>query len=438
VPHPLESKQPVEGNPSASVTRALLRPGSFALTALLALLTGLGPLSVDMHLPSLPDIVRLLAAPPARVQLTISLYLVGFAFGQIVYGPLSDRRGRKPVLMVALALYSIGSLACAVASSIEVLVVARILQGFGASGAISLARTIVRDLYSGARAGRQLSLMGGITALAPIVAPLIGSTLQVAFGWRGNFVLLLAIGLTATAAVWRLLPETLQSPAAEPVSFVSLARAYRTFAQNRAFVAYLGIISFSFMGLFAWISGSSFVLQDLYGLSAFQYGAAFATASAGYMLGALFAASIVTRIGLDRMIGIGASALAAGGAVMVAAVALDVKSAASLVLPAALYLAGLGMTMPQALAGALTPFPRAAGAASSILGFVQQTSAAALGAVVGHTLGATAWPLATAIAAMGGLALTVWLTTRGIRAREEARSAAVMDEAAAVREANSK
>src|SRR6516162_10716441 len=138
----------------------MLRPNTLALTAVLALLTAVGPLSVDMYLPSLPDMWRELNSPPAQVQLAISFYLVGFALGQIVYGPLSDRHGRKPVLLTALALFSTAGLACAFAWSIEVLIVARLFQAFGGSGAVVLARATVRDLCSDARAGREFSLMG--------------------------------------------------------------------------------------------------------------------------------------------------------------------------------------------------------------------------------------------------------------------------------------
>src|SRR6266542_1861020 len=267
----------------------MLRPDTFALTAVLALLTAVGPLSVDMYLPSLPDIGRELAAPPAQVQLTISFYLVGFALGQIVYGPLSDRHGRKPILLAALALFSSAGIACAFASSIEVLIIARFFQAFGGAGAVVLARAIVRDLYSEARAGREFSLMGAIMAVAPTIAPLIGSVLQIAFGWRAIFVALLAVGSVAAALVWCLLPET--------VSLLSTMRVYRTFMRNSAFLAHLGIVTCSFMGLFAWISGASFVLQDLYGLSALEFGVAFALGSAGYMLGTVLAAGIVTHIG---------------------------------------------------------------------------------------------------------------------------------------------
>jgi MFS transporter, DHA1 family, multidrug resistance protein len=399
----------------------MLRPDTFALTAVLALLTAVGPLSVDMYLPSLPDIGRELLAPPAQVQLTISLYLVGFALAQILYGPLSDRHGRKPILVAALALFSAAGLACAVASSIDMLIAARFFQAFGGAGAVVLARAIVRDLYSGTRAAREFSLMGAIMALAPIVAPLVGSVLQAAFGWRAIFVALFAVGSVAAAVVGCLLPETLKSRAPETLSLLSTMRVYRGFMKNSAFVAHLGIVTCSFMGLFAWISGASFVLQGLYGLSAPEFGVAFALGSAGYMLGTVLAAGIVSHIGLDRTIGLGGVALAVGGLAMVAAVTLGLTSAASLVLPAALYLAGLGLAMPQGFAGAMSPFQDRAGAASSLVGFVQQTSAAALGAVVGHTLGQTAWPLAVAIAAMGCLTLVIWMFSRGIRAQKNDR-----------------
>src|ERR1700690_577807 len=151
----------------------MLTPGTFALTLLLSFLTALGPLSMDMYLPSLPDIARTLQAPVLNVQLTISSYLFGFAVGQIFYGPVSDRLGRKPVLLVALVLYAAATLACASAQSIHELIAARFIQALGGAGSIVLARAVVRDIYSGARAGRELSLMGSVTAFAPIVAPMI-------------------------------------------------------------------------------------------------------------------------------------------------------------------------------------------------------------------------------------------------------------------------
>ena len=394
----------------------MLRSGTFALTALLAALSAIGPLTTDMYLPSLPDIARQLDASTAQVQFTISAYLIGFAVGQIFYGPVSDRHGRKPVLLAAIALYCVASLVCALSTSIEMLIVARAFQALGGSGGIVLTRAIVRDIYSGARAGRELSLIASVMALAPVLAPIVGGVLQTGFGWRAVFLTLVAAGLVGVIVVWMLLPETLKARAAEPVSMTSMFRSYRVVARNSSYLAYLGVTSASFAGLFAWISGAAFVLQGLYGLTPFDFGVAFALGSLGYMTGAALAARIVVRFGLDGVLGIGGCACAAGGLGMVAATALGLTSSLSLVLPVAVYLAGLGMVLPQGIAGAMTPFPERAGAASSLFGFVQQSVAALCGAAVGWFLGQSAWPLTIGVAAMGCATLGLWLVTRGIRA----------------------
>ena len=395
----------------------MLRPGTFALTALLAGLSAVGPLTTDMYLPSLPDIARQLGASSAQVQLTISAYLIGFAAGQIIYGPVSDRHGRKPVLIGAIALYCAASFACALSTSIEMLIVARAFQALGGSGGIVLTRAIVRDIYSGAHAGRELSVIGSVMALAPVLAPVIGGLIQTVFGWRVTFLALVGAGFAGAAVVWALLPETLNNRAAEPVSLPSMLRSYRIVGRNPAYLAYLSITSASYAGLFAWISGSAFVLQDLYGLAPFDFGVAFALGSIGYMAGSAIAARLVIRLGLDGVLGLGGCACAAGGLALVAAVAFGLTSSMSLVLPMAIYLAGLGMVLPQGIAGALTPFPERAGAASSLFGFVQQSIAALCGAVVGALLGRSAWPLAAAVAAMGCATLLLWFVTRGVRGR---------------------
>lgn len=395
----------------------MLRPGTFALTALLAALSAIGPLTTDMYLPSLPDIVRLLGATTAEGQLTISAYLIGFAVGQIVYGPLSDRHGRKPVLLGAVALYCFASLICALSTSIDMLIAARALQALGGCGGIVLARAVVRDLYSGSRAGRELSLIGSVMALAPVLAPIGGGILQTVFGWRSVFLTLVLSGLAGVAVIWLLLPETLAARAAEPVSFRSMLKSYRVVARNAGYLAYSGLATTSYAGLFAWISAASFVLQNIYGLSPFDFGLIFAIGSLGYMTGATIAARIVVTVGIDGTIGIGCAAMAVGGFAMMVSVAFGLTSSLSLVIPMAVYLAGLGLVLPQSIAGAMTPFPERAGAASALLGFVQQAVAALCGVVVGQLLGRTAWPLAIAVAFMGSASLLLWLTTGAVRAR---------------------
>jgi MFS transporter, DHA1 family, multidrug resistance protein len=393
----------------------MLQPGTFGLTLLLAMLTALGPVSMDMYLPSLPDIAHVLKAPTARTQLTVSSYLIGFAVGQVIYGPLSDRYGRRPVVLAAVALYLTSTIACAAAQSVELLIAARFLQGISGSGSIVLARAIVRDLYSGVRAARELSLMGSISAFAPIVAPMIGGVLQTAFGWRASFVCMCVGAIVAMLVAARLLPETLRRRSGEPVSLFSIARGYGAVLRHRGFLIYLGILTISYAGLFAWISGASVVLQSIYGLSAVAFGFTFALGAAGYMVGAMIATRLVVRLGLDRTIGVGVVVLAGGGLVLAAVVAAGIPGI-WLVAAMAVYLAGLGLAMPQAMAGALTPFPDRAGTAASLMGLVQQTVAAIVAAVIGGYLGRSAWPMTGVVLAMGCLTFLLWVLSRRFRA----------------------
>jgi MFS transporter, DHA1 family, multidrug resistance protein len=396
----------------------MLRPGTFALTLLLAALTTIGPLSIDMYLPSLPEIGRALAAPIAQVQLTISSYLIGFAAGQIVYGPLSDRYGRRPVLFAALAVYVVGTGICAGAQSIGPLIAGRFLQGVGGAGSNVLARAIVRDLYSGVRAARELSLMGSIMAFAPIVAPMIGGVLQTQFGWRANFILMVVAAVIVFAVASQLLPETLRQRSTEAFSLKWLGKGYLSLLRHRSFVAYLGILTIGYAGLFAWISAAAVVLEGIYGMSAVTFGFTFALGAAGFMAGAAGAARLVQRFGIDRMMGLGGSLLAVGGTGFALIVALQIPNGLWLIVMMAIYLAGLGLAMPQAMAGALTPFPERAGMAASLLGVVQQSAAAAAAATIGAYLGPSAWPVAGAVLAAGWLTFLVWAFTRSIRGRE--------------------
>jgi DHA1 family bicyclomycin/chloramphenicol resistance-like MFS transporter len=388
----------------------MLQPGTFALTLLLSFLTALGPLSMDMYLPSLPDIGRTLSAPVLQVQLTISSYLFGFAVGQIFYGPVSDRIGRRPVLLAALVAYAVATVGCAVAASIDALIALRFVQALGGAGAIVLARAVVRDLYSGVRAGRELSLMGAITGVAPIVAPVIGGGLQTFFGWRATFVVLVICALVIGATAARLLPETLRERPKTAFSLREMAGLYRSVAVHPGFLANLAILTASFVGLFAWISGAPVVMQSaVYGLSPFAFGVTFAVGAAGYVLGTLLAARIVIRFGLDRLIGLGTAAMAL-------VVALALSHVLWFVGAMTLYLAGIGFALPSTMAGALTPFPDRAGTASSVMGLVQQLGAAITAAAVGAYLGHSAWPVAAVVAAMGCVSFAIWLSTRRVRA----------------------
>lgn len=393
-----------------------LRPDTLAMTAVLAMLTALGPLSTDFYLPSLPEIARVMQTDVAGAQATLSSFLFGFAAGQIFWGPLSDRLGRRPVLLTGLVLFGIATLACALAPSIGALTLARAFQALGASGPIVLGRAMVRDLYDGPRAGRELARMGMIMGLVPAIAPVIGGVLQVAFGWRSTFLASLAFGLALAVVIITVMPETLRVRSPQALSLVSIFRGFGTLLHNRAFRVYVALTALAYAGLFAFISGSSFVLIGVYGLSPIAYGFSFGFGVLGYITGTIIAQRLVGRRGMDGVIAIGVACLAGGGLAMLVGVLTGFGGAAGVVVPMALYACGVGLTMPQAQASAMMPFPDRAGAASSFNGLCQMLLSACVGLLVGHLLKNAALPLPLVMSALGVTALVLFRATRGIRA----------------------
>ena len=379
----------------------MLKPNTWALTALLALLTALGPLSTDLYLPSLPSIASDFHTGTAAAQTTLSAFLFGFALGQIFHGPLSDRLGRKPVLLTGIALFIVASFACSFAPTIDWLVAGRFLQALGASGPIVLGRAIVRDLYEGARAGRELSRMGSVMGLVPALAPMIGGVIETRYGWRFSFTAMLVFGVILGLIVIMGLPETLRGKTSEPLSLRSILTDYFQLLKNPRYRFYVSLSALSYGGLFAFISGSSFVLQQHYGLDAMLFGISFSLVVVGYISGTLLAARLVVKSGIDHTIGIGTAALAIGGTVMAVAFLFGPVSPFAILVPMMIYTLGVGLVMPQSMAGAMSPFPDRAGTASSMLGLIQMVFAAFGGLLLGHLLEWGAWPLPIMIAIFG-------------------------------------
>jgi MFS transporter, DHA1 family, multidrug resistance protein len=388
-------------------------PESRGTSAILIGAVALGPVSTDLYLPSLPSIGRDLGADVAATQLTLSVFLIAFALVQIPVGPLSDRFGRRPILLSGLAVYALASVVCAFAPSIEALIAARAAQAAGACAGVVLGRAVVRDIYGPDRAARMLAYIGGAVALAPMVGPILGGMIQSLLGWRWNFGILALFAIATLTLGMGGLPEsnTRRDPHALDPS--RMAANFRTLLRHRAFMGFALAVAFSYAGLFAFISGSSFVLIDALAVPAERFGYVFAVVVIGYIAGTQIAARLTLRLGIARMIWFGGIASLAGGSGMVALAPLAAGSpwaVAAIMVPMACYTMGTGMVMPNAQAGALGPFAHMAGAASALMGFLQMAIAALTGIAFGQLHDGTPLPMAALVALSGFCCLASFVT----------------------------
>lgn len=392
-----------------------LKPDTLSATLVLGTMTAMVPLATDIYLPSMPDMAKSLSTTPSQVQMTLSAFLFGYAIGQVIYGPVSDKYGRRPALVFSFILFTLASIVCTLANSIETLIAARVVQALGGAGPVILARAIVRDLYEGPRAGRELSRMGAIMGFTPAVAPVFGAVLQEWYGWRGSFFAVAFLAAAFGAFVIAVMPETLRVRRPEPVSPLGIARSFGILLRNRPFRVYATLNALAFSGLFAFISGGSFILQGVYGLTTHGFALAFGAGCLSYVVGSTLASRVVQKRGLGGSIMLGVTCLALGGLGQLAGVLALPREPLALIIPMMLYMTGIGFTLPASMASALTPFPERAGAASSFLGLAQTLAGATIGLMVGLALGTSALPLPVATAAMGALSFALFTLTRRVR-----------------------
>lgn len=370
---------------------------------------GLGPLATDLYLPSLPAIGIAFGRSVADIQLTLSVYIAGFAVSQLFSGPLSDRFGRRPVMLAGFAIFLAASVLAAFAPSLEVLLAARFLQALGACAGPVIGRAVVRDIYGPARAAKVFSYMATAWALAPAVGPIIGGMLETFLDWRANFWALASVSLFLLVVMGLRQPETNHHRDPTATRPLRIIGNFATLIGHRSYIGHALMASFAYAGIFAFISGSSFLLIDTVGLSPAAYGFAFAAVVLGYMVGTFTSGRIGHRMGPERMLGLGAITILAGGLVgLVVALAGEITVAAIL-LPMTLYLVGCGFLMPNTMAGALRHYPRMAGAASSLLGCLQMSIAALVGIAVGHLHDGTALPMLGMICAAAVAVALSWL-----------------------------
>ena len=386
--------------PSSNNTKTIL---------FIAALVALGPLATDMYLPALPAIADSLHTDTTQVQLTLSVYLIGFALGQPIYGPLSDRFGRKPVLLMGMLLFIASSTMAAFATSIEHLIAMRLFQALGGCTGPVLGRAIVRDLYQPAEAGRALAHIASTMALAPALAPIFGSYLTILYGWEANFWFLVIYGIVAVCVISFGLPESIPHKNPNALRIKELCKNYYRLIAHPVWRLNTLVCSFIYAGLFSFLSGSSFVLISYLGVSKQNYALLFAIIVIGYITGSQLSARLNTRYPALTLIHAGCLLGVASGATMLTLSYIGWHSVTNIIAPHFFFMLAVGMVMPLTLANALAPFPHMAGTASALFGTVQMLIASLHGALVGHFYAGTPTAMAAGIAIAGTVAYMAML-----------------------------
>jgi MFS transporter, DHA1 family, multidrug resistance protein len=369
------------------------------LVVILGLLSAFAPLAIDMYLPALPALATDLGASPSEVQLTLAAVFVGLALGQILAGPVSDAYGRRRPLLVGLATFAAASLSCAVAPNIATLVALRVVQGAAGAAGIVISRAVVRDLFEGTELARFYALTLLVNGAAPIVAPIVGGLILLVTTWHGTFVVLAAIGVAMFVASAVGLEESLPVSARRSGGIAGTVRTFRDVVRDRVFVGYALAGGLALAAMFAYIAGSPFVVETIYGQSPQVFSLVFGTNALGIVLAGQLSATLVERVGPRRLVVVGLATSVAGALVLLGSVAGGIGLVG--ILPGFfLVTASIGLILPNATALALADHGHRAGSALALLGALQYVVGALVAPLVGIAGTGTALPMAIVIATL--------------------------------------
>ena len=372
---------------------------------LLGLLIALPALGTDLYVPAMPALGEALGADVAAVQFTLTAYFVGLACGQVLWGPLSDRYGRKPVLLTGLSITLVASVVGTFADSVATVAAVRLAQGLGMSSGALIGRTIVRDLHEREQAAKMLASMTIIFSLVPMAAPVAGALLAGTVGWQAVFACMAAVGAILIVSITTL-RET--APAARGSAHPGdIARTFVLILRDRRFFSPFLVVFCAHMGVLAWVANSAFTLVRGVGVSTLAYGMMFALVMLGQITGAWASSRLVLRLGIPRLLEVGALLMLGSGVAAAALAWTGVNHWAAVTLPFTAMLFGTALIVPNATAAALQPFPASAGAASSIIGTIGFTAAAAISTLLGAVFDGSARPMAS-VAALAGLGAFVF------------------------------
>ncbi|NUU60747.1 multidrug effflux MFS transporter [Paenibacillus agri] len=379
-------------------TRQPAKAGRLWIALILGALTAFGPLSLDMYLPSLPDLAKDLHSSPSLAQLSLTACLVGLAVGQLVAGPLSDVRGRRMPLIVGLSLYVITSFLCSMSTSIEALIVLRFIQGLGGSAGVVVARAMVRDMYSGTELTRFFALLMLINGVAPIAAPIAGGQLLRFTSWPGVFIVLGVIGLVMLASVLFGLRETLPEARRSGGGLKSTLATFGRLLSDRMFMGYALSQGLVFAAMFAYIAGSPFVIQNLFGATPQMFSLIFAVNGLGIIITGQVTGKLAERFGETKLLVAGLIYAAVGGLLLLAMTLLGAGLLATLI-PLFMVVSSVGIVSTAAFSLAMQQQGQSAGSASALQGLLSMIGGALVAPLVGLGGSGTALPMGIVIAA---------------------------------------
>lgn len=405
----------VPADPSAVSPRRHNPPGYYRFGVILGALAALGPLAIDMYLPSFPAIGRELGAGASQVEVTVSTYFLGLTLGQLVYGPISDRVGRKPPLYWGLALFAAASVGCAFAGGIAALIALRFVQALGGCVSMMIARAVVRDAFDDAHAARVLALLMLVMGVAPVAAPMLGGWVLGVAGWRWIFHLLAVYAVLCLAATAMLLPETLPPERRHRHGLWRVFATYGELLADRSFIANALAGSFVMAAMFAYIAGSPFVFIEVFGVDPARYGYFFGANALGIMAAARITGRLAPRLSPDRVLGVALAVVAIAGVVLAVDGLTGFGGFPGILVPLFVIVASVGCVAPLSTVLAMGRQGARAGSASALMGTLQFGLGAVAGGLVGALNNGTPSAMVLVIAGCGLGAVLAWRLAGGRR-----------------------
>lgn len=388
---------------------------NFKIILILCLISSLGRFVLDSYLPSLPAISNYFNISDAHTQFTLTIYLLGFSISQLVYGPLSDRYGRRNVILCGMTIFLIGSFVCAIASSPSILLFSRFVTGVGAGACGVLNRAIASDCFKGAEFSKAWSYTTTTLVLTLIIAPVLGGYIQDSFGWRANFILATLFVCSVFFIVLRFLPETNVNSSTQTIKLHAIMKTYYKILISRTFLMCTLCYTLAFSGLIVYFQVSPLLYMNVFGLTATQYGWSSLIIAGSYLVGGILVNKLARVIAIQQLLFIGTLLLVGGGVIMLLEYCFNHVSLYTVLLPSSIYVIGARIVIPNAIAGSMEEFRHLSGSSSALIGCIQMLGSSLISVLIANFEYDTPFPLGIFFTMLGITSLAIAYFIKPVR-----------------------